>query len=170
MGQPELLPAPFTRSFKSKEKADTKYVNTYLEDPDFLAFQEQANKPEVAPVSILIQIFTICFVIVVCFYVGVESGGADDESCVPRHRFPSQSSCHIGGPDGSGHGKAYAAKSSLAISAREGTVSSPWRRKSACRKSDRHFDQSEQCEPDCQVHPCMSNEHTLSCRVIHPHT
>lgn len=50
-GQPEISPAFFNKSFRQKEKPDTKYINTYLEDPEFLAFQEQMNKPEAVQVN-----------------------------------------------------------------------------------------------------------------------
>lgn len=153
MGQPELLPAPFTRSFKSKEKADTKYVNTYAEDPDFIAFQELANKPVVAPVKNFGLFIDISLVSFILFRLCVEGGRTDDESCFPRYRFPSQSIGCIGIPDGSGHGKAYAAEPTLTVSSRESPVSSSWRRQGTSRKSDRHSNQSEQCEPDRQVSP-----------------
>lgn len=44
--QPEITPALYIKTFRQKEKVDVKYVNTYLEDPEFIAFQERASKPD----------------------------------------------------------------------------------------------------------------------------
>lgn len=41
--------APYTKVTRTREKVDVKYINTFLEDPEFLAFQERCNKPETAP-------------------------------------------------------------------------------------------------------------------------
>jgi hypothetical protein len=44
--QPEITPALYIKTFRQKEKVDVKYGNTYLEDPEFIAFQERASKPD----------------------------------------------------------------------------------------------------------------------------